>query len=88
MTVQTTTRKSAEVSSETKKPAPATKTYSPEYLAEREALIERVLKEGEQRIRRSTDRLLAMGIIDKQGNRLKKELPADMLPGADRDFGG
>ena len=25
---------------------------------------------------------------DKDGNRIKKELPADMLPGADRDFGG
>jgi hypothetical protein len=48
----------------------------------------RVREEGAKRIRRDCDRLLAMGIVDKNGNRLKKELPADMLPGADRDFGG
>jgi hypothetical protein len=29
-----------------------------------------------------------MGIIDKEGSLLMKELPADMQPGADRDFGG
>jgi hypothetical protein len=29
-----------------------------------------------------------MGIIDKDGNLLKKELPQDLEPGADRDFGG
>jgi hypothetical protein len=62
--------------------------YSPEYLAEHRALMDRVLEEGGKRIRRSVERAIAMGIIDKDGNRLKKELPADMLPGADRDFGG
>jgi hypothetical protein len=64
------------------------KTYSPEYLAEHRALMDRVLEEGGKRIRRSVDRLIAMGFYDKDGNRIKKELPADMLPGADRDFGG
>jgi hypothetical protein len=64
------------------------KTYSPEYLAEHRALMARVLEEGGKRIRRSVDRLIAMGFYDKDGNRLKKELPADMQPGADRDFGG
>jgi hypothetical protein len=64
------------------------KTYSPEYLAEHRALMARVLEEGGKRIHRSVERLEALGIIDKDGNRLKKELPADMQPGADRDFGG
>jgi hypothetical protein len=64
------------------------KTYSPEFLAEQEAIDKRVREEGARRIRRSVERAIAMGIIDKDGNRLKKELPADMLPGADRDFGG
>jgi hypothetical protein len=60
------------------------KTYSPEYLAEQEAIEKRVREEGAKRIRRSVER----AIVDKDGNLLKKELPADMLPGADRDFGG
>jgi hypothetical protein len=64
------------------------KTYSPEYLAEQEAVEKRVREEGALRIRRSVERLILLGIVDKDGNRLKKELPADMLPGADRDFGG
>jgi len=67
---------------------PAQKTFSPEYLAEREAIMARVREEGAKRIRRSCERLEAMGIIDKDGNRLKKDLPPDMLPDADRDFGG
>ena len=64
------------------------KTYSPEYLAEHEAVMARVREEGAKRIRRSVERLIALGIVDKDGNRLKKELPADMMAGADRDFGG
>jgi hypothetical protein len=64
------------------------KRYSSEYLAEQEAIEKRVREEGAKRIRRSVERLIALGIVDTDGNRLKKELPADMLPGADRDFGG
>jgi hypothetical protein len=64
------------------------KTYSPEYLAEHEAVMARLREKGAKRIRRSVERAIALGIIDKDGNRLKKELPPDMLPGADRDFGG
>jgi hypothetical protein len=64
------------------------KTYSPEFLAEQEAIDKRVREEGAKRIRQSVEKLIALGIVDKDGNRLKKELPADMLPGADRDFGG
>ena len=64
------------------------RTYSPEFLAEQEAIDKRVREEGAKRIRASVERLIALGIVDKDGNRLKKELPADMQPGADRDFGG
>ncbi|MGA3264340.1 MAG: hypothetical protein ABSC47_09890 [Terracidiphilus sp.] len=64
------------------------KTYSPEFLAEQAAIDKRVREEGAKRIRRSCERLIALGIVDKDGNRIKKELPADMQPGADRDFGG
>jgi hypothetical protein len=73
---------------EASKAAYVKKTYPPEYLAEHRALMDRVLEEGEKRIRASCERLKALGIVDKDGNRIKKELPADMLPGADRDFGG
>jgi hypothetical protein len=64
------------------------KMYSPEYLAEHEAVMARVREEGAIRIRRSVEKAIEMGIIDKDGNRLKKDLPADMQPGADRDFRG
>jgi hypothetical protein len=61
---------------------------SSEELAEHKAVMARVMAEGEKRIHRSVARAIAMGIIDKEGNLLKKGLPPDMLPGADRDFGG
>ena len=73
---------------EAPKTAYVKKTYSPEYLAEHEAVMARVREEGAIRIRRSVEKAIEMGIIDKDGNRLKKDLPADMQPGADRDFGG
>jgi hypothetical protein len=78
----------AEYAVEPSKTVYVKRTYSPEYLAEQAALEKRLLEEGARRIRRSCERAVAMGIIDKDGNLLKKELPADMLPGADRDFGG
>jgi hypothetical protein len=63
------------------------RTYSEEFLAEHEAVMARVREEGAKRIRASVEKLIALGIVDKDGNRIKKELPADVLPGADRDFG-
>jgi hypothetical protein len=68
--------------------APANPTYSPEFLAEQQAIMTRVREEGARRIRRSCERAVALGIIDKEGDLLKMDLPADMLPGSDRDFGG
>ncbi len=73
---------------EAPKAAYVKRTYSPEFLAEHEAVMARVREEGAKRIKRSVERAIAMGIIDKEGNLLKTELPADMQPGADRDFGG
>ena len=32
--------------------------------------------------------LQAKGIIDKEGKRIRQDLPADMQPNAERDFGG
>jgi hypothetical protein len=88
MATEAVNRKSDESAVEAPKPAYVKKTYSPEYVAEQEAVMARVLEEGGKRIRASVERLIAMGFYDKDGNRLKKELPADMQPGADRDFGG
>jgi hypothetical protein len=64
------------------------KTLTPEFLAEQDAIMARVMEEGERRIHRSVERLVAMGFYDKDGNRLNREVPADMQPDADRDFGG
>ena len=88
MATEAVVRKSDESTVEAPNGVYVKKKYSPEYLAEHRALMARVLEEGGKRIRRSVERAIAMGIIDKDGNRLKKELPADMQPGADRDFGG
>jgi hypothetical protein len=88
MATETVIRKLDESAVEAPKAVYVKKTYSPEYLAEHRALMNRVLEEGGKRIRRSVERLIALGFYDKNGNRLKKELPADMQPGADRDFGG
>ena len=88
MATKAAVERSVETAVESPKAANVKKTYSPEYLAEQEAIMARVMEEGERRIHRSVQRAIAMGIIDKEGNLLKKELPADMLPGSDRDFGG
>jgi hypothetical protein len=88
MATETAVGKPAEAAVESPQAPIAKRTYSPELLAEHEAIMARVMEEGEKRIHRSVARAIAMGIIDKEGNLLKKELPPDMLPGADRDFGG
>jgi hypothetical protein len=88
MAIEAVVRKPDESAVEAPKAAYVKKTYSAEFLAEQEAIDRRVREEGARRIRRSCERLEALGIVDKDGNRLKKELPADMQPGADRDFGG
>jgi hypothetical protein len=88
MATEAVVPKPEESAVEAPKAAYVKKMYSPEFLAEQEAIDKRVREEGARRIRRSCERLKALGIVDKDGNRIKKELPADMQPGADRDFGG
>jgi hypothetical protein len=88
MATETVVRKQDESAVEAPKAAYIKKTFSLEFLAEQAAIDKRVREEGANRIRRSCERLIALGIVDKDGKRIKKELPADMQPGADRDFGG
>ena len=88
MATKFTVPKPGESTVEAHRAAYVKKTYSPEFLAEQEAIDKGVREEGAKRIRASVERLIALGIVDKDGNRIKKELPADMLPGTDRDFGG
>jgi hypothetical protein len=88
MATETAQGKETEGAIEHAQASPAGHPYSSEELAEHKAVMARVMAEGERRIHRSVARAIAMGIIDKEGNLLKKELPPDMLPGADRDFGG
>jgi len=88
MTSKAVVPKPDETAAEAPKAVHAKKTYSSEYLAKHEAVMARVREEGAKRIRRSVERLIALGFYDKDGNRLKNELPADMQPGSDRDFGG
>ena len=40
------------------------------------------------RTRAATAELVRQGIIDRDGNRLRTDMPEDMREGADRDFGG
>jgi hypothetical protein len=41
-----------------------------------------------KRAREAARRLQEAGIIDAEGRRIRKDLPADMQEGKDRDFGG
>jgi hypothetical protein len=48
----------------------------------------RVLAGAAQRINEQLERARQLGLIDEHGNRLFSDLPEDMQPGAQRDFGG
>lgn len=41
-----------------------------------------------QRAKDVAERLRRAGIIDAEGHRIRTDLPADMLDGQDRDYGG
>jgi hypothetical protein len=47
-----------------------------------------VMSCGRANLEAEMKRLQSLGIIDDKGNLLIEELPADMVPGSDRDFGG
>jgi hypothetical protein len=53
-----------------------------------EALEARLLAGAAVRIRADIEEAQRLGIIDEHGNLLSDELPEDMQPGAQRDFGG
>jgi len=48
----------------------------------------RVLAGAYERIYASVERAKQLGLIDDKGNLLLTDLPEDMKPGAQRDFGG
>jgi len=52
------------------------------------ALQARLLEGAAERIQADMERARQLGLIDKDGNRISKEWPPDMQPGAKRDFGG
>lgn len=88
MTIEATTQALPETTVKQPNTAYEPRTYSPEYLAEQERILAEVMAEGEKRIHRTFAKAVALGIIDESGKRIKKDLPADMLPGSDHDFGG
>ncbi len=55
---------------------------------EMSALVDQMFTVGLARVKAEGDELRRKGLLDSQGNLLRKELPADMQEGADRDFGG
>ena len=47
-----------------------------------------VIAEGDKRLHAQVEEAIRLGIIDKRGNLLRRELPEDMREEAERDFGG
>jgi hypothetical protein len=66
MASEAVVRKPDESAAETPKVVSVKKTSSPEYLAEHRALMARVLEEGGKRIRRSVERLEALGVLRQE----------------------
>ena len=50
--------------------------------------VDPYLKQAGVNIRAAVADLMARGIIDAEGNRIRQDLPADMREGSDCDFGG
>jgi len=67
------------------KPAPAVDRQHDDSF---ESLQARLLLGAEQRIHSDVEQAMRMGLIDGQGRRTSTELPDEMMPGAERDFGG
>jgi hypothetical protein len=59
-----------------------------EELEDFRALQARLLAGAAERIHASVERAQQLGLIDEHGNLLFTDLPEDMQPGAERDFGG
>jgi hypothetical protein len=54
---------------------------------QRKAILQRVFESGQARLDAELARLRSLGVIDEAGNRISKEMPADMLPGSGCDDG-
>jgi hypothetical protein len=46
------------------------------------------LQSAGERVKAAAEELERLGIADRDGERIRKDLPEDMREGADRDFGG
>jgi hypothetical protein len=46
------------------------------------------LQSAGERTRAAAEELERLGIADREGKRIRTELPSDMREGTDRDFGG
>jgi hypothetical protein len=55
---------------------------------ERKRIVQQILNDAPVRLAAELSRLRNLGVIDEAGNRIATGLPADMQPGAERDFGG
>jgi hypothetical protein len=55
---------------------------------EMDAFADQVITAGMERVRAEGNELRRKGLLDRQGNILLNELPADMREGSERDFGG
>ena len=53
-----------------------------------EEFMSTVIAEGDKRLHAQVEEAIRLGIIDKKGNLLRRELPDDMREEAERDFGG
>jgi len=51
-------------------------------------LIDPHLQAAGERVREAAAELERLGIANPDGTRIRKDLPKDMQPDADRDFGG
>jgi hypothetical protein len=67
---------------------PWTRQQLEEDATERKRIVQQVLKDAPARLAAELSRMRKLGVIDEDGNRIATGLPADMLPGAERDFGG
>jgi hypothetical protein len=47
-----------------------------------------IISAGLARVRAESAELIRRGLMDEEGNMLTSELPPDMRPGSERDFGG
>jgi hypothetical protein len=55
---------------------------------ERKRFLAALQEEGGRRAKEAVEKLQALGILDENGKVIPSDLPEDMRPNAERDFGG